>query len=65
MGSLADRILYMDKQVIVLDKPAGLATQGGVGLTKHVDGMLDSLQYEKPTGPSWCTGWTATPPACC
>lgn len=51
MGSLADRILYMDKQVIVLDKPAGLATQGGSGLTKHVDGMLDSLKYEKPTRP--------------
>jgi 23S rRNA pseudouridine955/2504/2580 synthase len=51
MGSLADRILYMDKQVIVIDKPAGLATQGGSGLTKHVDGMLDSLQYEKPTRP--------------
>jgi len=51
MGSLADRILYMDKHVIVLDKPAGLATQGGSGLTKHVDGMLDSLKYEKPTRP--------------
>jgi len=51
MGSLADRILYMDKQVIVLDKPAGLATQGGSGLTKHVDGMLDSLKFEKPTRP--------------
>src|SRR5215813_10542259 len=51
MGSLADRILYMDKQVIVIDKPAGLATQGGSGVTKHVDGMLDSLQYEKPTRP--------------
>jgi 23S rRNA pseudouridine955/2504/2580 synthase len=51
MGSLADRILYMDKHVIVIDKPPGLATQGGSGLTKHVDGMLDSLQYEKPTRP--------------
>src|SRR6478609_3305211 len=51
MGSLADRILYMDKQVVVIDKPPGLATQGGSGLTKHVDGMLDSLQYEKPTRP--------------
>src|SRR5262245_12385779 len=40
MGSLADRILYMDKQVIVIDKPPGLATQGGSGLTRHVDGML-------------------------
>jgi len=51
MGSLADRILYMDKQVIVLDKPPGLATQGGSGLTRHVDGMLDSLKFEKPTRP--------------
>ena len=51
MGSLADRILYMDKQVIVIDKPPGLATQGGSGLTKHVDGMLDSLTFEKPTRP--------------
>jgi 23S rRNA pseudouridine955/2504/2580 synthase len=51
MGSLADRILYMDKQVIVIDKPPGLATQGGSGLSKHVDGMLVSLQYEKPTRP--------------
>jgi 23S rRNA pseudouridine955/2504/2580 synthase len=51
MGSLADRILYMDKHVIVLDKPPGLATQGGSGLTKHVDGMLDSLKFEKPTRP--------------
>jgi 23S rRNA pseudouridine955/2504/2580 synthase len=51
MGSLADRILYMDKQVIVIDKPPGLATQGGSGLTRHVDGMLESLQYEKPTRP--------------
>src|SRR5258708_456868 len=51
MGRVADRILYMDKQVIVLDKPPGLATQGGSGLTKHVDGMLDSLQYEKPARP--------------
>jgi len=51
MGSLADRILYMDKQVIVIDKPAGLATQGGSGLTKHVDGMLDSLTFEKNTRP--------------
>lgn len=51
MGSLADRILYMDKQVIVIDKPPGLATQGGSGLTKHVDGMLGSLQYEKPDRP--------------
>jgi 23S rRNA pseudouridine955/2504/2580 synthase len=51
MGSLEDRILYMDKHVIVLDKPPGLASQGGSGLTRHVDGMLDSLKFERTIRP--------------
>ncbi|MGZ6008998.1 MAG: RluA family pseudouridine synthase [Rhizomicrobium sp.] len=50
-GSLQDAILYMDKSVIVLNKAPGLATQGGSGLTQHVDGMLDSLAFEKNTRP--------------
>jgi|SRR5579871_655848 len=48
---LRDCILHMDKSVIVLNKPAGLATQGGSGLTKHVDGMLDALSFEKRQRP--------------
>src|SRR5215472_8429774 len=48
---LRDLILHMDKSVIVLNKPSGLATQGGSGLTKHIDGMLDSLAYEKKQRP--------------
>ena len=50
-GSLEDHIIYMDKNVIVLNKPSGLATQGGSGLTAHVDGMLDSLAFEKNQRP--------------
>jgi 23S rRNA pseudouridine955/2504/2580 synthase len=50
-GSLQDFIIYMDKNVIVLNKPSGLATQGGSGLTQHVDGMLDSIAFEKNTRP--------------
>jgi 23S rRNA pseudouridine955/2504/2580 synthase len=49
--SLQDMILYMDKSVIVLNKPSGLATQGGSGLTRHIDGMLDQLAFEKNTRP--------------
>jgi 23S rRNA pseudouridine955/2504/2580 synthase len=49
--SLQDMILYMDKSVIVLNKPAGLATQGGSGLTRHIDGMLDQLAFEKNQRP--------------
>jgi 23S rRNA pseudouridine955/2504/2580 synthase len=48
---LEDNILYMDKHLFVLNKPSGLATQGGSGLREHVDGMLDQLTYEKTTRP--------------
>ena len=36
--------LYEDADVLVLNKPMGLAVQGGSGMVKHVDGMLASLQ---------------------
>ena len=48
---LEDFILYMDKHLFVLNKPSGLATQGGSGLKEHVDGMLDQITYEKTTRP--------------
>ncbi len=48
---LEDMILYMDKHLFVLNKPPGLATQGGSGLKEHVDGMLDQITYEKPSRP--------------
>ncbi|MBV9540310.1 MAG: RluA family pseudouridine synthase, partial [Alphaproteobacteria bacterium] len=50
-GSLEDHIIYMDKNVIVLNKPSGLATQGGSGLTQPVDGLLDSIAFQKTTRP--------------
>ncbi|HVZ50538.1 MAG TPA: RluA family pseudouridine synthase, partial [Pseudolabrys sp.] len=36
--------LYEDDDVMVLNKPMGLAVQGGSGTTRHVDGMLDALR---------------------
>ncbi len=42
-------VLYQDDQVIVLDKPPGLPTQGGLGIARHVDGMLDCLRREGDT----------------
>lgn len=38
-------VIYRDEQVLVLNKPSGLATQGGPGITKHLDGMLDALRF--------------------
>ena len=31
--------------MIVLDKPAGLAVQGGSGISSHVDALLDGLRF--------------------
>lgn len=47
---LAGRVLYRDDDVIVLDKPAGLAVQGGTGTQRHLDAMLDALRFgaERP-----------------
>jgi 23S rRNA pseudouridine955/2504/2580 synthase len=36
--------LYEDDDVLVLNKPMGLAVQGGSGTTRHLDGMLDVLR---------------------
>ena len=39
-------ILYEDAEMMVLNKPFGLAVQGGSGTVRHVDGLLEAL-----TGP--------------
>jgi 23S rRNA pseudouridine955/2504/2580 synthase len=36
--------LYEDREVMVLNKPFGLAVQGGSGTTRHIDGLLESLR---------------------
>ena len=36
--------LHEDDDVMVLNKPMGLAVQGGSGTTRHVDGMLEVLR---------------------
>ncbi|TAK49164.1 MAG: RluA family pseudouridine synthase [Xanthobacteraceae bacterium] len=41
---LRDITLFEDADVLVLNKPAGLAVQGGSGTTRHVDGMLEVLR---------------------
>jgi 23S rRNA pseudouridine955/2504/2580 synthase len=49
--ALEAAILHEDADVIVLNKPFGLAVQGGSGLTRHVDQMLESFtdrQGRKP-----------------
>ena len=39
-------VLYRDASAIAIDKPAGLAVQGGTKAERHIDGMLDALRFD-------------------
>jgi 23S rRNA pseudouridine955/2504/2580 synthase len=42
---LKSLILHRDDDVIIVNKPPGLAVQGGTGTTRHLDGLLDGLRF--------------------
>src|SRR5271170_6595376 len=42
---LRDFVLHRDDHAIVINKPTGLAVQGGSDTTRHVDGLLDGLRF--------------------
>lgn len=41
-------VIEQDRAAIVLNKPPGLATQGGTGTHSHVDGLLDAYAPDGP-----------------
>jgi len=51
LQQLKDMTLYEDDDVLVLNKPAGLAVQGGSGTTRHVDQMLEVMRDAKGQKP--------------
>ena len=44
-------VIYRDSSVLILNKPSGLATQGGSGIQEHVDGLLEYLKHGKKQRP--------------
>jgi len=50
-GVLRQLVLYRDASAIVLNKPAGLAVQGGTKTGRHVDGLLDTLRFDSDERP--------------
>jgi 23S rRNA pseudouridine955/2504/2580 synthase len=44
-------LIHRDPQALVINKPPGLATQGGTKTHEHVDGLLDALQFEGDSRP--------------
>lgn len=48
---LAKMLLHEDRKVLVFNKPSGLAVQGGSGVSRHVDGMLEAWRNAKGEKP--------------
>jgi 23S rRNA pseudouridine955/2504/2580 synthase len=44
-------VIHRDDDVIVLNKPHGLAVQGGAGTTRHIDGLLEGLKFDAEKKP--------------
>ncbi|MCH8926845.1 MAG: RluA family pseudouridine synthase [Proteobacteria bacterium] len=51
VAALRDSVLFMDDSVIAIDKPSGLAVQGGSGQRRHLDAMLDALRFDRSERP--------------
>ena len=48
---LRQMLLYEDDKVFVFNKPAGLAVQGGSGVVRHLDDMLEAWRNKKGEKP--------------
>ncbi|MSO68968.1 MAG: RluA family pseudouridine synthase [Alphaproteobacteria bacterium] len=44
-------VIHRDDSIIVLNKPAGLAVQGGSEIEQHLDALLDGLRFGGPERP--------------
>ena len=50
-GELRGRVLLRDEELLVLDKPPGLAVQGGHNIDVSLDAALPLLQFGSPETP--------------
>jgi len=48
---IRDAIIYKDDELIIINKPAGLPSQGGSKQSVHVDGLSDAIIFEKKERP--------------
>jgi len=48
---LKDITLYEDDDLLILNKPSGIAVQGGTKTTQHIDGLLEGLGNSPETRP--------------
>jgi 23S rRNA pseudouridine955/2504/2580 synthase len=51
IGFVRELVIHKDDDIIALNKPAGLAVQGGSSTSEHLDRLLDGLRFEKTERP--------------
>lgn len=50
-AALQAAVVFRDDHILVLNKPAGLATQGGTGQVTHLAGLLGALRFGREDEP--------------
>lgn len=48
---IRNSVVFKDDHVLIINKPAGLAVQGGSKTKHHLDGLLDLLTFDAPERP--------------
>ncbi len=51
IASVQSMVLYRDEDIIIINKPPGLAVQGGNKVSRHLDGLLEGLTFDKTEPP--------------
>ena len=48
---IRERVIWRDDHLLALDKPAGLAVQGGTNTERHLDGLAEALRFDAEAPP--------------
>ena len=51
LAAVKDWVLYKDANIIIVNKPSGLAVQGGTKITRNLDDMLEGLKFDAKERP--------------
>ena len=62
VSEVAEAVIFEDKHFLVIDKPSGVASHGGSGVS-HGRSSCCARRGPKSIW-NWCIGWIATPAAC-
>jgi 23S rRNA pseudouridine955/2504/2580 synthase len=51
LAAVKEWVIYRDENLLAINKPPGLAVQGGSGISRHLDALLEGLQFDAPERP--------------